>query len=62
MDRYNRPDITSKEFLLTVMHDPSLPIRMRVNAAIALLPYIAHAPEPVRSMVMSEHDVLHPAI
>jgi|SRR6516162_8109087 hypothetical protein len=34
---YNAPDLSPKEFLLRVMHDPSVPIRDRLDAASKLL-------------------------
>jgi hypothetical protein len=35
--RYNRPNITAKEFLFEVMRDASVPIADRVRAASALM-------------------------
>src|SRR5262249_21766472 len=34
---YNAPDLSPKEFMLLVMHDPDVPIKDRLNAASKLL-------------------------
>jgi hypothetical protein len=36
--RYNDPTLTSKQFLREMMHDPTLSLGVRMDAAIKLLP------------------------
>ena len=54
------PSISAKDFLLTVMHDRSLPLSQRIRAAADLLPYTAQAQAPVRVIPADapEHNVL----
>ena len=44
MELYNDPNITSKEFLYAVMHDPKVDIVDRVKAAAALMEIEPHGP------------------
>ena len=41
---YNDPAVTSKEFLRAVMHDPTLPLGQRMDAATKLLPLEVEVP------------------
>jgi len=43
----NVPNLSPKEFLLAVMHDPTQPLSIRIKAARDVAPYIAAAPAPV---------------
>ena len=36
--RYDDPTLSAKEFLIEVMHDPSVPLNLRNSAAAILLP------------------------
>jgi hypothetical protein len=44
---YNAPDLSPLAFLLAVVHDPSVPISMRILAAHHAAPYVA-APQGLR--------------
>jgi hypothetical protein len=45
---YDAPNISAKEFLLRVMHDPDAPIKDRIRAASALLRIYPHDWDPPR--------------
>jgi hypothetical protein len=45
---YDAPNISAKEFLLRVMHDPDVPIRDRIRAASVLLRIYPHDWDPPR--------------
>jgi len=48
----NAPNLTAKQFLLAVMHDPQLPIRDRIRAASALLRIYPHDCDPPSAKIV----------
>jgi len=48
------PQLTAIEYLLRVMNDPAAEIELRIQAAIALLPYLHKAITPLCSHVSDD--------
>jgi hypothetical protein len=44
---YDAPCLEPKEFLLAVIHDPTTPFHVRMDAAVKVAPYVAA--EPIES-------------
>jgi hypothetical protein len=52
--RFNNPDLHAREFLLAVMHDRTVPLGQRIEAAVKLLPLIeAHEYPASREVVLT---------
>jgi hypothetical protein len=50
--QYDDPSINGEQFLLAVMHDRSLPLAIRVDAADRLLP-LYQEPRPVQTITIT---------
>jgi hypothetical protein len=52
--RYNNPTLTAIDFLLNVMHDPTIPLHNRVDAAVEIIKILP--PDMYASMFPSEFE------
>ena len=57
---YDDPSLSAVEFLLAAMHDPSLPMSLRIAAARGLLPYTEPRPASIPSSYVGCKIIIAP--